>query len=234
MSRPANSPFCSSPTWRPRSSATRSPGPRYHTSWALKPLIPKDKSCAPYPFPHLYDATIHSTSHTDRPLPDILWVVADGALTATTLGGGVVLYHPQMGILQTFHFVFLVFRATSADAEWLPTLVARFLLRRWTGQAFFFADATTSMHCAFTKAPPSTTTNHLFRELVTCAVGFQEYWLQSQHTTGHTHPSAALLREAHALAARGAAGTMSFTAPLLPLLSRATLATSEGRLLFNV
>ena len=64
-------------------------------------------------------------------------------------------------------------------------------------------------------------------------MGFHEYWSQAQHNTGNTHGAATLQREAHNLASDGAAGARPFTAPLLPLLGRAVLATSEGRLLFN-
>ena len=44
---------------------------------------------------------------------------------------------------------------------------------------------------------------------------------------------ALLQREAHLLAAHGASQALPFTAPLLPLLRGAALATSEGRLLLN-
>ena len=107
-----------------------------------------------YPFPLLQEAIIHKVTHSAQPLPDIPWVVTDGALTATTLGGGIVLYHPHMGVLQTYHLGFLVVWATSADAEWLPKLVSRYLLRNRTAQAYFLAGAMVSMHCAYTKPPP--------------------------------------------------------------------------------
>ena len=64
-------------------------------------------------------------------------------------------------------------------------------------------------------------------------MGAQEFWVRAQHDTGHTHTVAALQREAHLLAAHGASRALPFTAPLLPLLRGAALATSEGRLLLN-
>ena len=57
--------------------------------------------------------------------------------------------------------------------------------------------------------------------------------MRAQHDTGHTHTVAVLQREAHLLAADGASQALPFTAPLLPLLCAAALATSEGRLLLN-
>ena len=59
------------------------------------------------------------------------------------------------------------------------------------------------------------------------------FWVRAQHDTGHTHTVAVLQREAHLLAAHGASRALPFTAPLLPLLRGAALATSEGRLLLN-
>ena len=107
-----------------------------------------------HPFPHLWEARISCSFTTTAPLPDVLWIVTDGALTATAVGGGIVFYHPGWGIQRSFHFGFQVVQATSTDAEWLPKLVARHLLRTWVGRAYFLADATAAMHCAFTKAPP--------------------------------------------------------------------------------
>ena len=92
------------------------------------------------------------------------------------------------------------------------------LLKGWDGQASFLADATTSMHCGFTKAPPpASILNHLFRQLVSATVGAQELWVRAQHDTGHTHTVALLQRDAHLLAAQGAPQALTFTAPLLPL-----------------
>ena len=107
-----------------------------------------------HPFPHIHDATIHCDTRQAHPLPDVPWVVTDGALTARAPGGGIVLCHPRLGVLRTYHFGFLVVQATSTDTEWIPKLVARYILRAWTGHAFFLADATASLHCAFTRAPP--------------------------------------------------------------------------------
>ena len=82
--------------------------------------------------------------------------------------------------------------------------------------------------------PPSTLLNHLFRQVVDAAVGSSEFWLQAQHSTGHTHPVAMLQHEAHLLAAHGAPTDVPFTTPLLPLLRSAALATSDGRLFLNI
>ena len=107
-----------------------------------------------HPFPHLWEARISCSFTTTAPLPDVLWIVRDGALTATAVGEGIVFYHPGWGIERSFHFGFQVVQATSTDAEWLPKLVARHPPRTWVGHAYFLADATAAMHCAFTKAPP--------------------------------------------------------------------------------
>ena len=107
-----------------------------------------------HPFPHLTEAHIRCSFTTAAPLPDVLWIVTDGALTATAIGGGIIFYHPDWGIQRSFRFSFQVVKATSTDAEWLPKLVARHLLQTWMGHAYFLADATAAMHCAFTKAPP--------------------------------------------------------------------------------
>ena len=69
---------------------------------------------------------------------------------------------------------------------------------------------------------------------MTASVDMHKYWLQAQHNTGHTHVAATLQHKAHNLASVGAACAKPFTAPLLPLLNRAILATSERRLLFNI
>ena len=61
---------------------------------------------------------------------------------------------PSQGILRRYHYGFRVVQATSADTEWLPKLYARYILRGWSRQAYFVADATASMHCAFTPPPP--------------------------------------------------------------------------------
>ena len=82
--------------------------------------------------------------------------------------------------------------------------------------------------------PPSTLLNHLFRQVVNAAVGASEFWLQAHHGTRHTHPVALLQHETHLLAAHGATAVVLFTAPLLPLLRSAALATSDGLLLLNV
>ena len=186
------------------------------------------------PFPHLRDMRVHAHVASNHPLPDVLWVVTDGALAGHRVGGGVVFYSPLLGILQSYNFGVLVVVATSADAEWLAKLVARSLLKGWEGQATFLADATASMHCGYTKPPPpASILNHLFRQLVSSSVGAQEFWVQAQHDTGHTHTVAMLQREAHLLAAHGASRALPFTAPLLPLLRGAALATNEGRLLLN-
>ena len=70
------------------------------------------------------------------------------------MGGGILFYHPQQGVLQSHSLGLQVVKATSADAEWLSKLVVCFLLREWAGQAHFLADATASRHCSFTKPPP--------------------------------------------------------------------------------
>ena len=57
--------------------------------------------------------------------------------------------------------------------------------------------------------------------------------MRAQHDTGHTHTVAMLQRGAHLLAAHGASQALPFTALLLPLLNRAALATSRGRLLLD-
>ena len=188
-----------------------------------------------HPFPHLHDMRVHTHIASDLPMPGDLWIVTDGALTGHRLGGGIVFFHPQLGVLKSFSFGIHVVAATSADAEWLAKLVARDLLQDWDGQAFFLADDTASMHCAFTKAPPplATLLNHLFRQVITATVGAHEFWVRAQHDTGHTHTLALLQREAHHLAAKGASQALPFTAPLLPLLGRAALATYRGRLLLN-
>ena len=105
-------------------------------------------------FPHLHDMRVHAHVTSSHPLPDILWVVTDGALAGQRVGGGVVFYNPQLGVLRSYSFGVSVVAAKFADAEWLSKLVARSLLKGWEGQASFLADATASMHCGFTKAPP--------------------------------------------------------------------------------
>ena len=141
-----------------------------------------------HPFPHLHDMRVHAHVASSHPLPDILWVVTDGALAGHRVGDGVVFYNPQLGVLRSYSFGVSVVAATSADAEWLAKLVARSLLKGWDGQASFLADATASMHCGFTKAPPfASILNHLFRQLVSATVGAQEFWVRAQHATGHTH-----------------------------------------------
>ena len=107
-----------------------------------------------HPFPHLRDMHVHAHVTSDHPLPNVLWVVTDGALTGHGVGGGIVFYSPRLGVLRSYSFGVSVVVATSADAEWLAKLVARSLLRGWEGQASFLADATASMHCGYTKAPP--------------------------------------------------------------------------------
>ena len=111
-----------------------------------------------HPFPHIHDAAVHCDARQALPLPDVLWVVTDGALTSEALGGGIVLFHPLLGVLRTYSFGFLVVQATSMDAEWIPKLIARYILRTWAGHAFFLADATASLHCTFTRAPPPSPT----------------------------------------------------------------------------
>ena len=179
---------------------------------------------------------VHAHVTSSLPLPEVLWIVTDGALAEHRIGGGVVFYNPRLGVLRSCSFGVSVVAATSADAEWLAKLVARSLLKGWDGQASFLVDATASMHCGFTKAPPpppASILNHLFRQVVSATVGAQEFWVRAQHDTGHTHTVALLQREAHLLAAHGASRALPFTAPLLPLLRGAALATSEGRLLLN-
>ena len=75
------------------------------------------------PFPHLHDMRVHAHIVSDLPLPSILWLVTDGALTGHRLGGGVVFFHPQLGVLHAFSFGIHVVAATSADAEWLAKLI---------------------------------------------------------------------------------------------------------------
>ena len=107
-----------------------------------------------HPFPHLHGMRVHAHVASGHPLPNVLWVVTDGALAGHRVGGGIVFYNPQRGVLRSYSFGVSVVAATSADAEWLAKLVARSLLKGWDGQASFLADATASMHCGFTKAPP--------------------------------------------------------------------------------
>ena len=107
-----------------------------------------------HPFPHLHDMRVHAHVASDHPLLDVLWVVTDGALAGHRVGGGIVFYSPLLGVLRSYSFGVSVVVATSADAEWLAKLVVRSLLRGWDGQASFLADATASMHCGYTKAPP--------------------------------------------------------------------------------
>ena len=107
-----------------------------------------------HPFPHLRDMHVHAHVTSDHPLPDVLWVVTDGALAGHRVGGGIVFYSPRLGVLRSYSFGVSVVVATSADAEWLAKLVARSLLKGWDGQASFLADATASMHCGYTKPPP--------------------------------------------------------------------------------
>ena len=144
-----------------------------------------------HPFPHLHDMRVRAHVDSGHPLPSVLWVVTDGALTDHQLGGGGgVFYNPQLGVLRSFSFGIYVVAATSADAEWLAKLNARFLLRGWDGQAYFLADATASMHCAFAKAPPpppATILNHLFRQVVSATVGAHEFWVRAQHDMAHSH-----------------------------------------------
>ena len=47
-----------------------------------------------HPFPHLHDATVHSDSFDARPLLNVLWVITDCTITASALGGGVILFQP--------------------------------------------------------------------------------------------------------------------------------------------
>ena len=187
-----------------------------------------------HPFLHLRDMHVHAHVASDHPLPDVLWVVTDGALAGHRVGGGIVFYSPLLGVLRSWSFGISVVIATSANAAWLAKLVIRSLLKGWDGQASFLADATASMHCGYTKAPPPVfILNHLFRQLVSASVVAQWFSIRAQHDTGHTHTVAMLQREAHLLAAHGASRALPFTAPLLPLLRGAALATSEGRLLLN-
>ena len=151
-------------------------------------------------------------------------------MTVKAMGGGVVLYHPSLNILQHFFFRFQVTAATSADAEWLPRLVTRYMLRNWLGHAHFIADATAALHSTHTNFPP---TNHICRRVVAATTSFEEFWLQTQHNTGHAHTVASLQGLAHQLASRGASQAQPLTVPLLHLLSWAAVAASSGRVLFN-
>ena len=173
-----------------------------------------------HPFLHLHDMRVHAHVTSSHPLLEVLWVVTDGALAEHRVGGGVVFYNPRLGVLRTYSFCVSVVAATSADAEWLAKLVARSLLKGWEGQASFLADATASMHCGFTKAPPP----GLHPQPPLQAVGLRHSGgpgvlgeSTTRHRT-HTHTVALLQQEAHLLAAHGASQALPFTAPLLPLL----------------
>ena len=182
----------------------------------------------------VYEAVIHTAHASDQELPNVLWTVTDGALTVKALGGRVVLYHTSLGILRQLFFRFQVTVATSADAEWLPKLVARYMLRKWLGHAHFIADATAALPGTHTNfSPPSTYTNHIYRRVVAATASFQEFWLQAQHDTGHAHTVASLQGLAHQLASRGASQARPLTVPLLHLLLWVAVATSSGRVLFN-
>ena len=132
----------------------------------------------------VYEAVIHTAHASDQELPNVLWTVTD-ALTVKAMGGGVVLYHPSLGILRQLFFRFQVTVATSADAKWLPKLVARYMLRKWLGHAHFIADATAALHGTHTNfSPPSTYTNHIYRRVVAataanCTDADQREYLES-------------------------------------------------------
>ena len=177
-----------------------------------------------HPFPHLHDMRVHAHVASSHPLPDLLWVVTDGALAGHRVGGGIVFYSPQLGVLRSYSFGLSVVAATSADAEWLAKLVARSLLKGRDGQASFLADATASMHCGFTKAPPpppASILNHFFRQLVSATVGAQEFWVRAQHDTGHTHThcGAAPARSSPAGSTRRLPGT-ALHSPTPPSVTR--------------
>ena len=61
-----------------------------------------------HPFPHIHHATVHCDACQALPLPDVVWVITDSALTSEALGGGIVLFHPLLGVLHTYSFGFLV------------------------------------------------------------------------------------------------------------------------------
>ena len=182
----------------------------------------------------VYEAVIYTAHASDQELPNVLCKVTDGALTVKATGGRVVLYHTSLGILRPLFFRFQVTVATSADAEWLPKLVARYMLRKWLGHAHFIADATAALHGTHTNfSPPSTYANHIYWRVVAATASFQEFWLQAQHDTGHAHTVASLQRLAHQLASRGASQARPLTVPLLHLLLWVAVAMSSGRVLFN-
>ena len=126
-------------------------------------------------------------------------------------------------------------QATSADAEWLSKLLARLLLRSWSGHTHFVADATNWRPCApVTPAPPPPPLpGRLCWVVVQLTHGFQEYWPPSQHTSRHVHTLVRLQQQVHELAPHGAREGNPNSVPLLHLLPDAVLATSSGRLLYN-
>ena len=80
-------------------------------------------------------------------------------------------------------------QATSTDAEWIPKLAARYILR---GRTRVFPGGCHSVAALRVHHSPPTLTTHRFRQVVTASVGMHEYWLQAQHNTGHTHVAATL------------------------------------------
>ena len=168
----------------------------------------------------VYEAVIHTAHASDQELPNVLWTVTDGALTVKAMGGGVVLYHPLLGILRQLSFRFQVTVATSADAEWLPKLVARYMLRKWLGHAHFIADTTAALHGTHTNfLPPSTYTNHIHRRVVAATASFQEILAASSarhRSRAHRCQSTGPCTPAGV--ARGVAGATSHSAPPPPPL----------------
>ena len=79
-----------------------------------------------------------------------LYVAVDGGLCGSAVSGGVLVWHPEAGVLYTAWYGLRVSGASPIDAEWLAKLTAMLLFARPHPAAFFVSDASHAQH----RSPP--------------------------------------------------------------------------------
>ena len=146
-----------------------------------------------HPFPHLHDMRVHAHVASDDPLPDVLWVVTDGALAGHRVGGGIVFYSSARSppVVQFWR----ISGRCHVRRCGMAGQASRPIPSQGLGRPSQLPCGCHRIHALrIHQAPPprASILNHLFRQLVSATVGAQEFWMRAQHDTGHTHTVALL------------------------------------------
>ena len=101
----------------------------------------------PLPDPGVTPVQLHSTGSL-RAVPSLspVLVVTDGGLRGSAMSGGILVWHPVMGVVYTAWYGLCVCGATPTDAEGLA--------KQPHPAAYFVLDASHAQHRSMTSPPP--------------------------------------------------------------------------------